>query len=713
MNLHPRIHQFGTSARARPWRTAFLVLLLLLVILILVFDWNWFKKPLERAVRQSTGREFAIRGDLDVDLGFVPTISAEGIYFGNADWAKQPEMASVRHLEIDLALRDLLHGELVFPRIHLQQPRLRIERDAQGRGNWQFDTAEDKDPEAPSRTILVRDLHIVDGELSVHEVQQQTDLRLELASGERDAEQERAPLLAQGQGRYRGFPFELKARIDSPLDLSDAEHPYRLDLRARAGGTRAQLDGALASPLQLEDFDLHLALSGTNLAQLYPLVGVALPETPPYKLDGRVGRSGEVWSYNKMSGTVGDSDVAGDVSVDLGGERPMLRAALVSKRLDLDDLAGFLGATPATGEGEAASAEQRQDAQAQARRSRVLPDHPYDLSKLKAMDADASLAAANIETPDLPIDSLKVHLKLDDGLLRLDPLELGVADGNIKGTLQFNARAEPIAVETKLKARALELSELAPDVALMEEAVGRLSGSVDLRGRGASVAQILGGASGELGAVVGKGQVSNLLIELAGLDIAEALRYFLGKDRKIELRCAYADFGVENGLMSTRAFAVDTTDTVLHGDGNINLKDETLALRIVPQPRDRSPISLRSPLIIGGTFKDPSFRPQGGPLLLRGAAAAALFAIAPPAALLALIETGPGEDAQCGRVTAAAVKAGEPAPAPVAQPQAAAPAAPDPQPPPDAKAPSVSPGSNVGEPERFPGIQAKPSTKAE
>jgi hypothetical protein len=50
---------------------------------------------------------------------------------------------------------------------------------------------------------------------------------------------------------------------------------------------------------------------------------------------------------------------------------------------------------------------------------------------------------------------------------------------------------------------------------------------------------------------------------------------------------------------------------------------------------------------VGGTFKDPKFRPEAKSLLGRAAVAAALYAIAPPAALLALIETGPGENVDC------------------------------------------------------------------
>jgi len=101
--------------------------------------------------------------------------------------------------------------------------------------------------------------------------------------------------------------------------------------------------------------------------------------------------------------------------------------------------------------------------------------------------------------------------------------------------------------------------------------------------------------------------------------------------------------------MQTRAFAFDTTDTLLLAEGDIHLGSERLDLLLKPRPKDMSPFSLRSPLRVRGTLMDPSIRPQGGPLLLRGAAAAALYAVAPPAALLALIETGPGENADCGR----------------------------------------------------------------
>src|SRR5690606_39973589 len=61
--------------------------------------------------------------------------------------------------------------------------------------------------------------------------------------------------------------------------------------------------------------------------------------------------------------------------------------------------------------------------------SRLLPDTPYDLAKLRAMDADVRWKAHRIQAPKLPLDDMDVHLLLEGGLLELQPLNFGVAGG--------------------------------------------------------------------------------------------------------------------------------------------------------------------------------------------------------------------------------------------------------------------------------------------
>ncbi|MGE5523897.1 MAG: hypothetical protein ACM3SS_09275, partial [Rhodospirillaceae bacterium] len=143
---------------------------------------------------------------------------------------------------------------------------------------------------------------------------------------------------------------------------------------------------------------------------------------------------------------------------------------------------------------------------------------------------------------------------------------------------------------------------------------------------------------------------SNLVLELAGLDLAEAARIFLTRDPQVELRCAAAELDVKEGLATTRTFVVDTEDTLIGASGRIDFKREFVDLVVHPAPKDPSPFVLRTPLIVSGPFKDLGVKPQIGPLAARGAAAALLAAVNPLLSLAAFIETGPGKDSDCGKL---------------------------------------------------------------
>lgn len=634
-----------TPIARHPWWTALGLLALALVVLVLLWDWNWFKRPIERYVTAKTGREFHIDGDLDVDLGSTATISAGGLRLANAGWAREKQMARVGRLAFDLRLWPLLRGNVQIPRIALDAPVLHLQRDAKGLGNWVF--GEDDDGQLPE----FRNVRVADGELTFYEPARKTDIRVGITSQERRAGDAEPPIALKGGGKWNGNAFTVDGTAESPLELRNAARPYRIDMRAAAGATRARARGTLLDPLRMRDFDLKLALSGKNLADLYPLIGVATPDTPPFSLDGKLTREigkdrRATWHYDDFAGKVGDSDLAGDAAVTTGGARPFLKADLQSRQLDIDDLAGFLGAAPQAG--ESTNPELAARAAKQKASPRLLPDKPYELERLRAMDADVRLKAHRINAPKLPLDDMHAHLLLHNGLLRLEPLNFGVAGGDIRSTIRMDARQAPIRTRAQVAARRLELQHLLPTPDIAKDAIGRVSGDMALAGRGNSVARMLGTADGEVAVGMGSGQISNLVMELAGLDVQEALKFLATRDRRVPIRCAWGDFAVKDGVMSSRGLAFDTTDTIIVGEGRISLREETLDLKLRPRPKDRSLFVFRSPLLVTGTFKDPSFRPDMARVGLRAALAIALGNIAPPAALLATFEPGPGEDSNCG-----------------------------------------------------------------
>jgi uncharacterized protein involved in outer membrane biogenesis len=615
-----------------------------LLILIALWDWNWFKGPVERAVQAKTGREFHIHGDLDVDLGRVTTVRGDGLTFANATWARQPQMATADRAEIDLRVWPLLRGQVRIPEIRLVRPDVLLETapEKDQPGNWDFLGPSDGDPPVLQRLL------VDDGRLQFRDAAGKTDVLVSLDSGKPRDKDSGPPLLVKGKGRWQGNPFSLEGNTESPLELTNTGHPFRIHLDGRAGSTHAIASGTLTNPFQLRVFDLELMLSGQDMEDLYPLIGVAMPSTPPYRLKGRLKRDNAVWRYENFTGTAGDSDLGGTAQIDVSGERPFLKADLVSKRLDFDDLAGFIGAPPKTGAGESANAEQKAKAAALAASAKVLPETPYDLSKLRAMDADVRWKAQRINSPTLPLDDMDAHLKLNDGLLRLEPLNFGVAGGDIRSTIRMDARKQAISTQLQATIRKVQLGKLFPDAKLAEQASGGISGDINLTGQGNSVAAMLGSSDGAVALGIGRGHVGNLIMELAGLDVAESVKFLFTGDKQIPLRCAWGDFAVDNGVMQSRSLAFDTTDTLILGEGKVDLKQEQLDLLLRPRPKDMSILALRSPLRIGGTFKDPSFRPDFKALGIRGAIALALGSIAPPAALLATIETGPGEDSNCG-----------------------------------------------------------------
>ncbi len=628
--------------RAHPVGSALGLVAIALLVLVLLWDWNWFKGPLERQVEASTGRTLQIAGDLDVDLGWTPTLRADRVRFANAGWSESRDMATADRVEIDLALWPLLSGTARIPGIRLDKPDLLLETGPEGRGNWRLDGGRDG-----RFQIEFRRVEINDGHLRFLDAARDTDIAVDVHT-EDDAVAPSPAILVDGDGRWEGNAFEVEGRADSPLELRDPDSPYRIDAKATAGATSAHARGTLLDPLRLRGFDLQLALSGQDMADLYPLIGVAIPPTPPYALDGRFTRQGTAWHYDGFTGEVGDSDLSGDANVDTAGKRPYLRAVLRSKRLDFDDLAGFVGAAPQAGGKETANPAQEKQAAEQAARSRVLPDTPYRLDKLRTMDADVRLEAARINAPRLPLDDMVAHLLLEDGVLRLDPLDFGVANGRLRTTLRMDAREKTLRTRADIDARGLDLSQLLPTIELASNAIGKVGGQVRIETTGNSIADMLGHGNGEIVVGMGRGSISNLLMEMAGIDLAEIIKFELTEDRMIPVRCAFGEFGLQDGVMTARSLAFDTTDTLLIGEGTIDLGEERLDLVIKPRPKDRSLLSLRAPLKLDGSFKSPSIRPDMAALGLRGAIALALGSITPPAALLATIETGPGEDSGCG-----------------------------------------------------------------
>jgi len=662
------------------WTSASLVVLLaVLVLIIAFFDWNRIKPPLNAKVSEELHRPFAINGNLAVvwqrepDEGgwraWVPWphVVAEDLSLGNPDWSKQPQMATLKRVELRISPLALLTQRVTIPRIDLTEPNADLQRLADGRANWTF-KFDPKDPNAePSNWVLDIGANGFDkGHVTLDDQSLKTRLDLLIdplgkpipfsdivgdkaakTALEKGGSPQDYAFALKVKGQYHGQNLAGQGKIGGLLALQDAAKPFPLHAQMQIADTSVELAGTLTDPLNLGALDLRLKLAGASLGNLYPLIGVTLPDTPPYATDGHLTAKlhesgGAVYRYEDFNGKIGESDIHGNLAYVASQPRPKLSGAVESNQLLFADLAPLIGAD-SNAKQKARGGESKQPA------DKILPVEEFKTERWRDMDADVEFTGKRIvHSEKLPFNDLYTHLVLTDGVLSLEPLRFGVAGGNLDAQVRLNGRAEPLEGRAKLTARKFKLKQLFPSIERMKTSFGELNGDADLTGRGNSVAKLLGTADGNLKMLINDGAISRELMELAGLNVGN---YVVGKifgDKEVKINCAAANFDIKSGLATTQLFVFDTENAIVYIDGTANMATEQLDLTISPESKGWRLISLRSPLYVRGKFIKPDAGVKAVPLMLRGAGMVALGVIAAPAAgLLALIAPSAGEPNQC------------------------------------------------------------------
>jgi uncharacterized protein involved in outer membrane biogenesis len=601
-----------------------------------LFDWNHARGWIAQLVHERTGRELMIAGNLEVHpFSLHPRVRAEQVRFENAHWGESRPMLEAKSVEFTFdLLRLLFEGQLVVPEAALADAEALLQREEDGRRNWILKSPERTD-EGPSPEILA--LVVDNGRLRVKDRVSDTDVNLLLQS--RPAEQVYTIALS-ADGRVRGVPLKVKGASGGLLSIADEHTPYPVRLEGTLGDARATAEGTLTGIAGMETVDVKMTLAGGNLALLGDSLKISLPHTKPYKLSGKLERRGPLWTFRQFQGSVGKSDLGGDLSVSTAGGRPLLTAQLHSKSLDVADLGGFIGARP--GEPDKAQAP-----------GKILPDAPINLDKLRRIDAHVKLVATRFQNRDkLPLDHLDATLRLVDGVYRLEPVVFGVAGGSVNSVLAVDARSPRLSADVTTSFRKLRLNKLIPATDRLDESIGAIDGRLKLAGTGNSAATLLGTSNGRIDLYSAGGQISNLLMEYAGTDFAEILKFKIRGDQQIKLRCAVASFNVKDGLAASEALVVDTDDTVIGGTGQLSLREETIDLTLTPLPKDMSPLALRGPLHLTGSFTKPAISLDKKTTTRKVGAAVLLGLLNPLAAIIPLVETGPGKDANCANLIA-------------------------------------------------------------
>ncbi len=559
--------------------------------------------------------------------------------------------------------------------------------------------------------LQVQALALQDGSIRYLDALTQADLVVRVRGSERDARQSAFSATAKGRwgrsavdlqastggalaflqpssGTASAPPASASGAASGAASTSAATPaPMAFNVGGRIGKTALSFRGQAADLLGQRVLRGDLVVIGPSLAAVGEPVGLTLPETPPFHLRGALSHDGGVWQLATPSFQIGGSRLAADLRFDTRPVVARLDGSVRAQLLRLKDLGPSIGAAPpADAAGRVAQAARGDAAEHRgsdsstagavrdavvadvaadvaARRSqgdkralRVLPDKAFDLPSLRAMNAAVRLDIATLDLGDdaviAPLRNVSTALQLEGGVLTLADLDAQGAGGRVQGLTRLDAaRADqPAQWQADLQFTGMRLEQWVRGLRQSGAplARGQLDAGVQVRGQGRSTAAILASLDGAARARLRDGELSDLLLEMAGLDVAQSLGVLVRGDHPLPLRCARIDTAIHKGIVHVRDALFDTRDSAVRVTGQISFANESLALRTEVTPKDFSPLSLRAPIVVGGHWSNPELGIEGRRLAPRLLAALALAVVAPPAALLPLMEFGSKEDAQAG-----------------------------------------------------------------
>lgn len=643
--------------RARLGLAALASLLVATLILVAVFDWNWLRGPLAAAASARLGRPVAIEGDLDVHpWSLRPRAEIHGLRIGQPAWAKG-DMAHVDRLALQVELPPLLLGRVVMPYVEIRRPAVTLLRLADGRANWSFGSGK-----GGAKLPAIRRFVIDEGRLKLDDRRRKSTFEGVVYTDERTVGPRRGVFALRGEGRLNGEVFKA-AVTGAPLLNVSPSRPYPFDADIRAGATRILAKGSVTRPFDLGRFDTSLTITGADLNDLYGLTGLALPNTPPYRVSGQLRRDRTKWLLGKANGRIGDSDIAGDLSVETRGERPFLEADLRSRRLDFDDLASIFGGAPSRTRGEAVSAEQQAVGGKMAAERRIFPEATLQVDRIRAMDAEVKYRAETVNAPRMPLRKVALDLVLKDGVLTGDPVSVSFSRGTLAGTARLDATGATPRTDVDVRLTGARLEDWITTRFAGEPVIeGQMAARAKLTGYGNSVRAAAGSANGSLTVVAPSGELRQAFAELLGVNISKGLLLLLSESpKRSKVRCAVADFRVKDGVARANRIVVDTDVVLVKGEGTVNLRTERLDLRFEGESKKPRLLRLFVPITVNGPFTRPGVDLETGNALAQGGIGAALAALVNPlAAILPFVEPGLAKDANCAALIAEGKRKGAP-----------------------------------------------------
>ena len=618
-------------------------------------------------VEAATGRALAIDGEVRVAGLLRPAISVSGVRFANTPGAADPDMVRIAEIEAQLRLWPLVFGRVVLDRLVVRGARILMETDAIGGANWQFTPAgetaaaqaaaradEDADDDGGvSIPAGIGEIEITDSTLEVRAAGAEPVL-LGIDSATLGAASANAQVTLAAALTWDGAPVAITARSASAAALARSFPNLPLTFSVSAFGATLAADGRIAAGTA----EFAVTAAADRLGAIKEKFGVPLASDGPFAFSGGVRAGADGGRIDGFTLRLGQSDLGGDLAVDLTGARPRVTGRLAADRIAAADFAA-----------PAAPAEPAANAPAAAAPGRLIPDQPLPPVPLDLADAQIAVAVADLALTGMSLADVRLAVNLSDGVLNLAIANASLPKGGaISGAVGAHVEGQAVVVGVDLAGDGVALAGLAGG-ALAEAIEGAVDAKVHLEGRGTTPAALAASLDGSVSVLMGAGRARAAVLDTFVGGITTVLQTLGGGDDGwTVVNCAAAAFDITAGVAESQVLLFDSRAATVAGHGTIDLRTEALDLVVTPEAKVAT-LSLSTPVLVGGTLAHPTFAPDPVAVARRLAGVLGVF-VFPPAAIAGLGDLGNSDNAcidlaAAGEARDDAAPAGEePAPLP-------------------------------------------------
>jgi AsmA protein len=624
---------------------AVLLVVSVLVAVTVLVNPNNYKGRIAAAVKESTGRELTLQGD--IKLSVFPWVALE---LGPATLSNPPGFGDEPFLAFQRAavrvkLLPLLHEDLQVARVELDGLDLRLRKNAAGKGNWERpEPAAQPEPPASQggdshlKLESIAGVKVTHGRVSFNEYTlQNIDLETGAISEKRDVP---ITLSFDGERGVKGEALQLTAKLnleDNPdtddlkleafsvsgtLSRQDDGRPMHYEIGVPTLDANLKQQTVTVPDFSLSLSSLHLtgkltatqisenlhasgslALQSLVLGEFAPRFHIDLPKTRDPKALSSLSAGmnftydGKRAAFTDLQFKLDDSTLKGSLEATL---EPALavKFALVADRIDLDRYRPPAGAKP---DPKSAAANKPAPKTAEANSAPLTAAGTF------------SLAAAH--AGGLDFTNLNVTVDMKDNVTHLHPLAAQLYGGSYSGDLTYDARTASPSISMDEHLSGVDMTQLAANT----KAKGRVSGkaNIDIKAtaRGAESDDILKTLTGHFDANVANGAIEGVDV---GYELALA-QSLLDKQSSTPVtdtkRTKFDAFKVSavitNGIAETHDLSIVSPVLKVSGQGTINLPSSGLDMNLTASiMKSAGTTALDIPLKITGTYSDPTVTPD-------------------------------------------------------------------------------------------------------